>query len=530
MTRTMGASPGRAEVSGLGPEMGLDVLASWFASSPDGIAVIDASLTLRAANETFAQQMGRPLSDIVGRPAHQVIGAWAERLDEAFRRVRETGQATRLDTYPLVFEEQPSRGTTWWEATVSPILASDGTFRGWLLVHRDVTERQRAEAERSRLLAEVEHRAAELEAVFHALPDLFFRLSADGTIVDYRAGRAVDLYVPPEQFLNRRMQEVLPPELGRRFQEALQTTLRQRSVVTFEYTLPVAGRDQSFEARFAPLGSDQAIVLVRNITERKQAEVERERLLQAERRARETAEAALRARDEFLSVAAHELKTPITSLRGYAELLMRRVESGRISDSKEIVRALETIDRQADRLAILVNQLLDISRLDQGTLRLDRQVVDLAALVRRVVGTMQASTSRHILTLRAPPSLPAFVDPARMEQVLYNLVDNAIRYSPEGGPVEVEVSTPTPDTVRISVRDYGMGIPPEQRPYLFTRFFKAGVKRPAGGLGLGLYIGQRLVALHGGTLTAEFPEDGGSRFIVTLPRGLAEASAGGSAQ
>jgi len=526
----MSSLPGRAELGGLSSDLGLDVLASWFSSSREGIAVVDAGLAIRAANQAFARQMGRPLPEIVGRPAAEVIAGWAERMEGVFRRVRETGQPIGPETYSAVFQGQPERGIAWWQATVSPILAADGTFRGWLLVHRDVTEQVQGEAERSRLLAEARHRVAEVEAVFRALPDLFFRLAADGTILDYRAGRATDLYVPPEQFLNRRMQEVLPPDVGRRFAEALHTTLHERSVVALEYTLPVAGINQYFEARLAPLGNDQAIALVRNITDRKQAEAERERLLQAERHAREVAEAALSARDEFLAVAAHELKTPITSLRGYAELTMRRVQGGRVTDPQEIVRALETIDRQADRLAILVNQLLDISRLDQGTLELNRQVVDLVALVRHVVETMQASTMRHTLTLRAPSSLPAFVDPVRMEQVLYNLVDNAIRYSPQGGPVEVDVTTPTPGTVRISVRDYGVGIPPEQRPYLFTRFFKAGVKRPAGGLGLGLYIGQRVVALHGGTISAEFPEDGGSRFIITLPRGLAEPQAGGSAR
>lgn len=529
MVQRTDLSPGRAEIRDLSPDMGLDVLASWFASSPDGIAVIDADRIVRAANQTFAREMHHPLPEIVGRPADQVIVAWPERMADIFRRVRETGQPVSGGAYPFVFRDQPQRGTTCWESTVSPILAPDGSFRGWLFVQREVTEREQAEAERNRLLAQLERRAAEAEAVFRALPDIFFRLAADGTILDYRAGTATDLYLPPEQFLNRRMQEVLPPPLGDRFVRALQQTLSERAVVTLEYPLHVAGRDQVYEARFAPLGKDEAIALIRNITERKQAEAERERLLKAERHARELAEAALRSRDEFLAIAAHELKTPITSLRGYAELIIRRMEQGRISDPLEVRRALETIDRQADRLAGLVNQLLDISQLDQGTLRLNRQMADVVDIVRRVVATVQAGTTRHTLTLHAPASLSAYVDPARLEQVLYNLVDNAIRYSPQGGPVEIDVSLPDQNTVRIAVRDHGAGIPPEQRPQLFTRFFKAGVRRPAGGLGLGLYLGQRIVALHGGTITAEFPEDGGSRFVVTLPRALAQASVGESA-
>ncbi len=243
---------------------------------------------------------------------------------------------------------------------------------------------------------------------------------------------------------------------------------------------------------------------------------ERELAAEAQRRVAE-AEAALRLRDEFLSVAAHELKTPLTSLKGYAELTMKRIEREGLQDPQQIQRALQVIDRQVDRLSTLVAQLLDISRFESGELTLDRRVTDLVPLARGVLERMRAATSRHTLSLHAPPSLPAFVDSMRLEQVIYNLIDNAIRYSPEGGPVEVELSTPDPRTVRLAVRDYGIGVPPEQREHLFTRFFQAS-RRPAGGLGLGLYVSRRIVEQHGGEIRAEFPENGGSRFVVTLPR------------
>lgn len=249
---------------------------------------------------------------------------------------------------------------------------------------------------------------------------------------------------------------------------------------------------------------------------------ERGRLLEAERRAREQAEAALRLRDEFLSVAAHELKTPLTNLRGHAELTMKRIAEGRIQDVRQVHEALQVIDRQVDRLSNLVQQLLDISRIEAGELALDLRPTDLVPLTRSVVQAMQAGATRHTLLLQAPEELPAFVDPQRLQEVLYNLLDNAIRYSPQGGPVEVDLSPIDSHAVRIAVRDHGIGVPPEQRQRLFTRFFQA-AQRPAGGLGLGLYVSLRIVELHGGRIWAEFPEDGGSRFVVELPRRPAEA-------
>ncbi|MDI7275828.1 MAG: HAMP domain-containing sensor histidine kinase, partial [Anaerolineae bacterium] len=231
-----------------------------------------------------------------------------------------------------------------------------------------------------------------------------------------------------------------------------------------------------------------------------------------------------RLRDAFLSAAAHELRTPLTSLRGYAELTMERIAEGRIRDVREVSDALQVIDRQVDRLSNLVAQLMDISRLETGELRLERRMVDLVPLTRSVVEAMQAGTTRHHLSLDAPESLVAYVDPLRLQEVLYSLLDNAIRYSPRGGPVEVTLSTPGPDTVRIAVRDHGIGVPPEQRGQLFTRFFQA-ARRPAGGLGLGLYASRSIVELHGGRIWAEFPEDGGSRFLVELPRLSGEAPA-----
>jgi signal transduction histidine kinase len=123
--------------------------------------------------------------------------------------------------------------------------------------------------------------------------------------------------------------------------------------------------------------------------------------------------------------------------------------------------------------------------------------------------------------LRAPAEVPIWADPLRIEQVVTNLLDNAIKYSPEGGPIEVDVDSVEPGTVRLAVRDHGIGVPPEHRGQIFERFYQAETvpTKHASGMGLGLYISRQIVELHDGRIAAEFPPDGGTRFVVTLPTG-----------
>ena len=229
-------------------------------------------------------------------------------------------------------------------------------------------------------------------------------------------------------------------------------------------------------------------------------------------------QAALLVRDEFLSVAAHELKTPVTSVRGYAQLLLRQCAQGDVLEPARVCQALQVIDRQSDRLTRLVSHLLDVSRLETGKLALEQKVTDVARLVEEVAGDARARTAAHALRVTVPGPVQAVVDPLRLEQVLTNLVDNAIKYSPNGGPIELELSAPAHDTLQLAVRDHGVGIPPESLPRIFDRFYQVDpVLQHSSGMGLGLYISQQIVELHGGRIEVEAPPDGGTRVIVRLP-------------
>ena len=239
--------------------------------------------------------------------------------------------------------------------------------------------------------------------------------------------------------------------------------------------------------------------------------------LRAEIAERRRAEAL---RDEFLSIAAHELKTPLTSLRGFAQLLMRQLDKDEVPDPMRLRQGLSAIDQQSAKLARLVSQLLDVSRIDAGRLELDRKVADVVGVVEDVVTTARVNTFRHEFTVRAPSGALALVDPLRLEQVVRNLVDNAIRYSPDGGPITIEVEkTREAGVVTIAVGDRGLGVPREHRGRIFDRFHQAHPERAMGGMGLGLYISRQIVELHGGRIEAEYPEQGGTRMVVTLPIG-----------
>lgn len=223
-------------------------------------------------------------------------------------------------------------------------------------------------------------------------------------------------------------------------------------------------------------------------------------------------------RDEFIAVAAHELKTPITSLRLAVQLLRREAEGGKTPDGTKLRDSLRTIESQSQRLGRLVTELLETVRLRAGRMELDSRQTDVVDLVAKAVRDAQATTSRHKIVLTAPASLRARVDALRFVQVVSNLLDNAIKFSPSGGSIDVELSSAKRGrSPQLVVRDHGVGIPLDDRPHVFERFYQSQSGDQRAGLGLGLYVSRQIVELHGGRIEAEFPDDGGTRMVVSLP-------------
>jgi PAS domain S-box-containing protein len=223
---------------------------------------------------------------------------------------------------------------------------------------------------------------------------------------------------------------------------------------------------------------------------------------------------AFRLRDQFISVAAHELRTPMTTLYARLQLAERRLVRGDLA-ADVALRDIRLVREAADRLKSLVDRLLDVSRLESGQVELERADVDLAAIARSVASMTLQTSGREARVIGSASGVMARVDPVRIEEVLVNLLDNALKYSPADTPVDVEISAKD-DSVRVAVRDRGPGVPPDQRERIFEPFRRASSSGP--GVGLGLHISREITQLHGGTLTVESPTDGGSRFVVTLPK------------
>jgi PAS domain S-box-containing protein len=272
-----------------------------------------------------------------------------------------------------------------------------------------------------------------------------------------------------------------------------------------------------FAAPLGPFGSSGSVALVEDVSMRKRYERERAGLLARERDARREAEAASRLKDEFLATLSHELRTPLNAIMGWASILRKSA-----LDDEGRTRAVEVIERNARSQQQLVNDILEVSRIIRGQLRLEMSTIDLVEAVRAAVESVRPSVAaKHQAMVADYPSSPVLVsaDRERLQQVFWNVLSNATKYTPRDGSIQVSI---TPDTTEVAVvvRDNGIGIAPNVLPHIFERFRQgdATTTREYGGLGLGLAIVRHLIEAHGGAVRADSEGVGqGSAFTVVLP-------------
>ena len=264
--------------------------------------------------------------------------------------------------------------------------------------------------------------------------------------------------------------------------------------------------------------------IARDITERKRAETERAMLLAREQAARNEAEAASRSKDEFLAVLSHELRTPLNAIYGWTRML-----SDAPLDPAMTARALQAIRRNADSLVKLVEDLLDVSRIITGNLRLEVRRVGLRAVIEAALDTVSpaaAAKGVRLETVLDEGAGPIMGSPERLQQIVWNLLVNAVKFTPRGGRVQVHLHRVN-SHVQVVVSDTGQGIEPDLLPFVFERFRQgdSSSTRPHAGLGIGLALVRHLVELHGGSVSAESPGPGkGATFTVKLPVAMVMAS------
>ena len=322
-----------------------------------------------------------------------------------------------------------------------------------------------------------------------------------------------------EQFLN-----AVHPDDRERVAEAVARATREDTDYVHEYRIIQPNGAVRWLADRGRVYRDEhgerlyALGLAWDVTARKEAEIEREALYAEERRLRERAEAADRAKDDFLALVSHELRTPLNAMVAWLHILETTPEP----DAATLAKATAFLKRSVDQQRRLIGDLLDTARIASGKLQLEVRALDPAVVAEAALEVVRSAAEARgveIYTLIDANAGPITGDAGRLQQVLWNLLSNAIKFTPRGGRVHLRIERVDPH-VRVVVSDTGAGIDPELLPFVFDRFRQSDTssKRRHGGLGLGLALVHYLVQLHGGSVRAESPgEDRGATFIVDLP-------------
>ena len=372
-------------------------------------------------------------------------------------------------------------------------------------------------------------RSAELEGRFKAIiassDDAIISKDLNGVVRSWNQSAERMFGYTAEEMIGNPITVLFPPDRLDEEPKILDQLRRGQRVDHFE-TVRVCkdGRLLDVSVTISPVKDPTGRVIgvskvARDITSIKRILREREELLERETAARSEAERVSRMKDEFLATLSHELRTPLNAILGWANILR---SSGATTDAEDLQQGLETIERNARAQAQLIEELLDMSRIINGKLRLDVQPVDLQAVVADAIESVRPAAEAKGIRLTKvldPRGGPITGDPNRLQQVLWNLLSNAIKFTPRGGRVQVFLRRVN-SHVEITVVDSGQGISADFLPQLFTRFSQAetSTSRRHGGLGLGLALVKSLVELHGGTVRASSPGvDQGATFVVSLP-------------
>ncbi len=421
-----------------------------------------------------------------------------------------------------VWRHRKKDGTLIWVAIAYQSLVFDGRNAEVVLAH-DVTERIKAEEEIRRLNVELERRVVErtdqfeavteeLQAIFSALPDLFFRLDHDGTILDYKARAFADLYAPPQEFLGKRMQDVMPSDVSRLFQEALERLRATNSLTCIEYALTMPQGEEHYEARLLPIFETQIIAIVRTITERKQAEEEIRQLnVDLQRRAHEL-EAANKELESFSYSVSHDLRAPLRHVDGFSKALLEDFGERLDDDGKMYVQRLRAA---AQGMGQLIDDMLKLANVT--SCELSRQKVNLSRIAQIIALELKQTQPEREVTFSIADNVTAFGDARLLRVVLANLLGNAWKYTGKRDEATIEFGvTEAGGAMAYFVRDNGAGFDVTYADKLFGAFQRLHTSEEFEGSGVGLATVQRIVRRHGGNVWAEGEVGKGATFYFTL--------------
>lgn len=529
-------------------------------SVSDSIIATDAQFRIQTWNRASEMTYGWSAAEVCGKPINHVLPVvrYLDNIDDEqakdliLRQSFWNGQViqTHRDGHEILID-----------ASVRLIHDADGSMVGVVAVNRDVTAEQQERVERARI-EERQHFLGQASAVLAdsldyestintvtqlAIPHLadwcvIHLIGEDGTL-----RRPVAAHVNPELVeIIRELQQRNPIELGEdgpitRTLHTGATQLvpvvdhaRMRAVSSDDYHYRMLGELGFNSYMIVPiiahgrtLGAATFVSGGRSYTaadlEHAQDLMRRCGLAVDNARLYRDAQEAIQTRDQLMLTVTHDLKNPLSAIKGYANFLRRRLQRRDTPDAEWLEDGLAKIDTTTTKMTGLLNEMLDFARLQAGQmLDLDQRPTDLIAMVSQTVAEYQQTTERHCIYVAASVAeLVGLYDTARLERVLANLLSNAIKYSPDGSEIMVEVrheSKAGTCWAVVNVQDWGLGIPAADLPHIFDPFRRAGnVRGRMRGTGIGLTIAQRIVELHGGSLTVASIEDEGSTFTIRLP-------------
>ena len=491
----------------------------------DGVIATDRQGRVRFLNAAAQRLTGWRAAEAAGLPIDELLGLFDERTGQPLPNP--LGACLKSRTSATAPGEPAVRARDGKvhpvHANAAPIVDADDVIAGAVLVLREAAAQRQAERAMREAYTELDERVvrrtaalelasaalrernALLNAITTSTPDLIFAKDRDGRI----------LMANPAWTQTFGASQADRPGLDdneRLVLEAGETMILEEAVA-----------ERTFLASKSPLRDEQGRVigligLATDITERKQAQRELEKLVVAEQRLRAEAERANRAKDEFLAIVSHELRSPLNALRGWSHLMA----TSRPLEPQLVERAAKAIKRNVDHQTRLIDDLLDTSRIVSGKLTIERRAVNLVEIVLTALDAARPGAAAKEIDLRFTPddaNIAVVGDSGRLQQLASNLLSNAVKFTPERGAISVTLLK-NADRVQLLVKDNGIGIAPEFLPHVFDRFTQADTSaaRRAGGLGIGLALVRHIALLHGGQVRADSPGVGrGSTFTVELP-------------
>ena len=511
----------RSRNSARGSASPLNAVDDLFETSPIGYMEIDRKGLVRRVNRKECELRGLERDVLIGKYCWNLLPS-AER--QRYREQTERRMSGEVSLVPYRRKYVRPDGLIAVEVHEQFLRAPSGRVVGMRLATIDMTEGKKSEDQ-------AYEAATELRALFQTFPDLFLRLDRRGQVLQSTGGQSSDQFLSPATFKDRSLRDILPREVMIQLQEAQEQARKTKTPQVVEFSVEGRAGQQVYETRLLPLDWEHSMATIRNITARKSDEKRLQDYAQELERKNEELESALvtareatQLKSRFLANMSHEIRTPMNGVLGMTDFLLST------SLSAEQQEYAGSIKKSADALLTLINEILDLSRIEAGKLRLDHVPFTLAAVVEESASlfALQARTKGLDFATVITGDLPANVvgDAGRVRQVLTNLIGNAVKFTDSGRiDVEVEQVSSTHDGVlaRFTIRDTGIGIPAEQQSKLFESFTQGdgSSTRKYGGTGLGLSISKQLVELMGGEMGVQSATGQGSRFWFTANFGKA---------